>query len=382
MCSLRTVALALMVSAIRSVLATDEIPPPPPASPVTTPPVPVAKDEPKRVENINPDGAKVLCVALPRDGRLDKAEVDIQLADGQTVSAAAGKPLDGRWLLEKLAWSEDGEEMVVTLRNGEEQRELRAGGELIVQNGARRRAPSQVEVQSLFYEVPALANRQVRRALDATPGEDRTVFEMLDRALDGGAPAQLLTPPQFEALTKFLAGCREVDTVSTPRVTTKSGQRAVIEIIREFRYPIEWKNDPTLPKPLTPVAFETRACGVTLEVEPTVKANGSLVSLQAMPQVVEFLGAADLEKGTPFPNKNRARHLSERANQPISMPSTKGRPVRYVFSARKTKAHADLLPGYGLLLTDLYEAEAEAPFQKAAPRGRLIVLVKADVIAQ
>ena len=257
MFSLRTFTFALLAGAMTSTFAAEETPPPPPATPAG-PATPVAAPKAKPIEHIDADSGKVLCVSLPKDGKLDKAEVDFQFAD-QAVTATVGKPLDAQWVLEKLVWSDDGEEVLVTIRNGEERRELRASGDLVAQGGLRRKMPTQVDVLSQFYEVPALAARRVRRALDAAPGEDRTVFAMLDRALDNGAPAQVLTPPQFEALTKFLAGCHDVDVVSSPRVTTKSGQRAVIEIIREFRYPIEWKNDPTMPKPMTPVAFETRA---------------------------------------------------------------------------------------------------------------------------
>jgi hypothetical protein len=46
---------------------------------------------------------------------------------------------------------------------------------------------------------------------------------------------------------------------ANPRFTTKFGNRAVMEIIREFRYPI------------APGKFDTANCGVTLEATPTMK---------------------------------------------------------------------------------------------------------------
>src|SRR5262249_5659422 len=63
--------------------------------------------------------------------------------------------------------------------------------------------------------------------------------------------------------------------LSAPKVTTKSGQRAVIEIIREKRYATEWKKG-TKPGTSKPTAFETRTCGVTLEAEPTVQEDGTI----------------------------------------------------------------------------------------------------------
>ena len=96
-----------------------------------------------------------------------------------------------------------------------------------------------------------------------------------------------------------------MDLLSAPSVTTKSGARAVIEIIREFRYPTEFTAPqvPPIPAggvgvagtftpvtPTSPTAFETRNTGVTLEVEPTIGADNQTIDLSLSPQVVEFDG--------------------------------------------------------------------------------------------
>src|SRR4029077_10536880 len=97
-----------------------------------------------------------------------------------------------------------------------------------------------------------------------------------------------------------------VDLLSAPKVTTKSGQRAVIEIVREFRYPVSF-TPPQVPSitggtggtgsvsinvvtPTTPQTFETRNTGVTLEVEPVVGPDCVTIDLNLVPQVVEFEG--------------------------------------------------------------------------------------------
>ncbi|MGZ4984853.1 MAG: Amuc_1098 family type IV pilus outer membrane protein, partial [Chthoniobacterales bacterium] len=110
----------------------------------------------------------------------------------------------------------------------------------------------------------------------------------------------VFTDPQFQVVIRALNQKKGVDLLSAPRVTTKSGQRAVIEIVREFRYPTQFQ-PPQIPQnfrggdsfsstinpltgitsgtgstgafpvtPTTPTAFETRNTGVTLEVEPVV----------------------------------------------------------------------------------------------------------------
>ena len=92
----------------------------------------------------------------------------------------------------------------------------------------------------------------------------------------------VFTDPQFQVVVRALNQKKGVDLLSAPRVTTKSGQRAVIEIVREFRYPTQF-DPPKIPDtvgstngqaggtssvpitPTTPTGFETRNIGVTLE---------------------------------------------------------------------------------------------------------------------
>ncbi len=53
--------------------------------------------------------------------------------------------------------------------------------------------------------------------------------------------AGVLTDPQFQIAVRALNQMKGVDLLSAPRVTTKSGQKAVIEIIREFIYPTQFQ---------------------------------------------------------------------------------------------------------------------------------------------
>jgi len=118
--------------------------------------------------------------------------------------------------------------------------------------------------------------------------------------------AGVFTDPQFQVVIRALNQKKGIDLLSAPRVTTKSGQRAVIEIVREFRYPTQF-TPPQVPTisggtggtgtvqvnvvtPTTPTQFETRNTGVTLEVEPVVGPDGVTIDLNLIPQVVEFEG--------------------------------------------------------------------------------------------
>src|SRR5207245_10901290 len=118
--------------------------------------------------------------------------------------------------------------------------------------------------------------------------------------------AGVFTNPQFQVVLRGLSQQKGVDLLSAPKVTTKSGQRAVIEIVREFRYPVTFTPPqvpslscgtttinatvPVVVTPTTPQTFETRNIGVTLEVEPVVGPDGITIDLNLVPQVVEFEG--------------------------------------------------------------------------------------------
>jgi len=121
----------------------------------------------------------------------------------------------------------------------------------------------------------------------------------------GPAPAVLalagiFTNPQFQVVLRALNQSKGVDLVSAPKVTTKSGQRATIEIVREFLYPSEYDlpqvasstglTQFTPVTPTTPTSFKMKPTGVTLEVEPTVGPDGYTIELVLAPRVIEFDG--------------------------------------------------------------------------------------------
>ena len=61
------------------------------------------------------------------------------------------------------------------------------------------------------------------------------------------AIAGVFTDPQFQVVIRALNQKKGIDLLSSPRVTTKSGQRAVVEVIEEFRYPTEFQ-PPQIPQ--------------------------------------------------------------------------------------------------------------------------------------
>ena len=121
------------------------------------------------------------------------------------------------------------------------------------------------------------------------------------------ALAGVFTNPQFQVVLRAVNQQKGVDLVSAPKVTVTSGRKATINITRKFPYPRDY-SPPTVPQtqgggvspatPATPTSFETRNCGVQLEVEPTVGPDGYTIELSLSPQITEFQGFVNY--GTPI----------------------------------------------------------------------------------
>ncbi len=206
------------------------------------------------------------------------------------------------------------------------------------------------------------------------------------------AVAGVFTDPTFQVVIHALNQKKGVDLLSAPRVTTKSGQRAVIEIIREFRYPTEF-DPPQIPQtfqsppaplaavapspssfpvtPTTPTAFETRNTGVTLEVEPVVGPDGYTIDLNLVPQVVEFEGF--INYGSPIQTTS-TNPITGAQSVNVITSNTINQPI---FSTRKVTTSVSVFDGAtvmlgGLIREDVQKVEDKVPILGDIPiLGRL-----------
>jgi general secretion pathway protein D len=235
-----------------------------------------------------------------------------------------------------------------------------------------------------------------------TAGNRSGDFAISANALDAlllgtGAPAVapgifglagVMTNPQFQVVIRALNQKKGIDLLSAPRVTTKSGQRAVIEIVREFRYPTQF-TAPQVPNitgggsgtgtvsisvvtPTTPNAFETRNTGVTLEVEPIVGADGVTIDLNLVPQVVEFEGF--INYGSPIFGINPSIISATVTPNILLTENVINQPV---FSTRKVTTSVSVYDGStvvlgGLMREDVQKTEDRTPIVGDIPIvGRL-----------
>lgn len=207
----------------------------------------------------------------------------------------------------------------------------------------------------------------------------------------------------FQAVIRGLNQKKGIDLLSAPSVTTKSGQRAVIEIVREFRYPTQFQ-PPQIPQtvgsftgqpatgttlitlgnsgstpvtPTTPTAFETRNTGVTLEVEPVVGPDGVTIDLNLVPQVVEFEGFINYGSPILSPSTSILNTLTGGiVSSPPSVitPNIINQPI---FSTRKVTTSVSVYDGAtvvlgGLMREDVQKTEDRTPIIGDIPLvGRL-----------
>lgn len=112
--------------------------------------------------------------------------------------------------------------------------------------------------------------------------------------------SSILTNPELTFVLHALQQKGGADLLSAPRVTTRSGVNAQIQVVQEIRYPTEYEEqsldagqfDIAFRAPL-PTAFETREVGVILNVTPTVGPDGYTIDLTLVPEVAELSGWID-----------------------------------------------------------------------------------------
>ena len=210
--------------------------------------------------------------------------------------------------------------------------------------------------------------------------------------------AGIFTNPQFQVVIRALSQQKGVDLMSAPKVTTKSGVKATIKVIREFPYPTEF-TPPEVPPPAnnqggngnnvipantivvtsglvtpaTPSAFEKRDLGVTLEVEPQVGADNYTIDLSLSPEVVEFDGFVNYGSPIIGPRGNPLAPPSFISTFVLT-PNTINQPI---FSVRKVTTNVSIWDGQtvalgGLIREDVQKVNDKVPILGDIPlAGRL-----------
>jgi beta-lactamase regulating signal transducer with metallopeptidase domain len=195
--------------------------------------------------------------------------------------------------------------------------------------------------------------------------------------LRGGA---ILWQKQFQKLLRYMEGRTGIDMICAPRVTTRSGNRAMIEAVREYRYPSEFEPDKRSASGLSPKTFTTQNIGVSLGAAPTFETSGSLagtIELDLNPEVTNFLGF--------LPEKNGGRVTV----RPMHSASGFWAPI---FSISRGRTDLNLFPDSTVMLVGVELARRsdrldfqEPPKRVTAPdsieRRVVVVFVTASIVA-
>ena len=222
----------------------------------------------------------------------------------------------------------------------------------------------------------------------------------------------LFSDGQVQVIMRGLAQKKGTDLMTAPSITAKSGQKATIEVVREFIYPTEYE-PPELPQggggagvgggigggvaaaiatPATPTAFETRNLGVTLEIEPTIGENDFTIDLRFLPEIVEFEGF--INYGSPILAPG-----TDLFGNAITSVITENRIEMPVFSKRSVNTSLTIYDGYtvavgGLMREDVQTVEDKVPILGDIPfigrlfqsegenriKSNLIIFVTAQII--
>jgi Flp pilus assembly secretin CpaC len=219
-------------------------------------------------------------------------------------------------------------------------------------------SPVQVTIEARFYEV------------------SQNEFELLDFGqygarvsplASGGADApgkalsQILRVGTFD-VSAAIKNIPSVELLSSPSVTTLSGQPGKISVGEEMRYPNTMRGGTDGQPPASssgqPQDFSIRKIGVELETVATVAADGKTIALSVKPTTTKFEGY--VEYGGPS--------VAVASGSSLSAPSGFFQPV---FSVRSTQAEVSLQDG-ATLVVGLSDNEAKRPVLGDIPLiGRL-----------
>ena len=254
-----------------------------------------------------------------------------------------------------------------------------------------------------------------RNNIDAVLNNPNRTAQSASPAPGIAALTGLFSDGQVQLIMRGLAQKKGTDLMTAPSITARSGEKALIEIIREFIYPTEYE-PPELPNsigggvgggdgglgggnagifpvtPATPTSFETRNTGITLEIEPTIGGNDFAIDLRFAPDIVEFEGFVNY--GSPIQSP-----ATDFLGNPTTVTITENRIEMPVFSSRRVTTALTIYDGYtvavgGLMREDVQTVEDKVPvlgdipivgrlFQTKAEnriKSNLIIFVTAQII--
>jgi hypothetical protein len=222
--------------------------------------------------------------------------------------------------------------------------------------GVDLKDPQLVEVESRFIEFKS----------PVADSEEALKFLIPE----AGKPAVSLIPDaRLQATVRALSQRGGTDLLSAPRISMRSGQNASVEIVREFRYAIEWDREGEV---WTPKAYATKSVGTTLQIQAKILPDG-VIELKAEPSIVTFEGFKDLDspEGKVYP--------PSRPGEADAFP--RGHRLQAVFKERRASHQAKISAGQTLVFAALPQATPSSTSGEAnVPERQTAIFVKPIVV--
>jgi hypothetical protein len=229
-------------------------------------------------------------------------------------------------------------------------------------------------MRRLFFALSAsLAALTVATAADVRPKNIRVCVQLIE--VPHPVLTELLAAPDTsgpalhdQALALAKEGTAQL--LETSVVTCHHGQKASVESIREQIYPTEYAPSvliselgQTPPPPKKPrlrpdsfTAWETRNVGTTLEIEPTLAADGHLIDLRFVPEIIQLVRMDTFKQ-----------YVDEWGDASIRMP---------VFETSRLNTSVSLMPGqFEMVGAITPKPNTPGP----AVTRKLLVFVRADI---
>ena len=198
----------------------------------------------------------------------------------------------------------------------------------------------------------------------------------------------IFSDPQFQLIIRGLNQKKGIDLMSAPKVTTKSGVKAIVKITQEFIYPKQY-DPPQIPQsvsntgtpptvtPSFPRNFTEQDLGVVLEAKPTIGPDGYTIDLELDPKVVDFDGF--INYGSPINAVGYVESFQSGilTQTPVLQTLTTNTINQPVFSTREVNTFVTVWDGQtvslgGLITENVVKAQDKIPFLGDIPlAGRL-----------
>lgn len=181
--------------------------------------------------------------------------------------------------------------------------------------------------------------------------------------------AGVFSPEDGDRLVEQLKREDTFELMSAPSITTRQGQRAKVEIVREFVYPTEF--DPPIVgnteagssfpvTPTTPAAFETRNVGITAEFDAHSDDKGG-IAFEFNIEHVNFLGFVNYGSPIMAPGKDDL-------GDPVQIILTENRIETPVFGTKRLASSVAVPNGHYLAIGGMRSDNQESLDARTEPQ--------------